>query len=192
MKGTIAVADLMFFLMRQPISDPTAIPGVDLVRLQKRLLHLVAQRIELALGSGNVRLSSVASALRTGGEDLAQWSAGKSRNQSADLLRQELIRKFQAKSGGFVTGFRNADNEDLKGVPGAKSNSAAVSAAAQYVTAYMCKAAEMMMITLSKQRFKHLSFFFDAATVGKWNATCMDCFFYRNAFVEFGAITSLQ
>ena len=113
---------------------------------------------------------------------MSQWSAGKSRNQAADLLRQELIRKFLAKSGGFVTGFRNADNEDLQGVPGAKNNSAAVSAAAQYVTAYMCKAAEQMMITLSKQRFKHLSFFFDAATVGKWNATCMDRSFLLECF----------
>eukprot|EP00438_Fugacium_kawagutii_P036167 Skav211367 [mRNA] locus=scaffold1816:54940:56446:+ [translate_table: standard] len=155
--------------MRQPVSEPLSI-GIEMVRLQKRMLHLCAQRVEMALGNGMVRLTSVAAALKTGdASDLEQWSAGKTRTQAADLLRQELIRRFLAKPCGFVTGFKNADQAELQDVPGGKNHASGMQAASQFCTAYFACASEMLMSKLSKQTFRHVAFFFDAATVGKLN-----------------------
>lgn len=174
--GTIAVADLLFFFMRQPVADPSAM-GCDLIRLQKRLLHLCAQRVEMAFGDGSIRLTSVATALKTGDTmDLQQWSASKTRTQSADLLRQELIRRFMAKPNGFVTGFKNSEQSELKMLPGAKNHGCGVQAASQFVTAYFALASEMCMTKLSRQRFKHIAFFFDAATLGKWNEASINVY----------------
>lgn len=157
--------------MRQPVSEPLS-SGIEIVRLQKRMVHLCSQRIEMALGDGSIKLTSVSAALRTGdAADLEQWSAGKTRTQAADLLRQELIRRFLAKPSGFVTGFKNAEQAELQHVAGGRNHACGVQAASQFCTAYFATASEMLMSKLSTQKFRHVAFFFDAATVGKLNLT---------------------
>ena len=170
--STFGVADLLWFWLRQPCND-CGIQGLDIPRIQKRLIHLCAQKIETAFNDGCLRLSAQTPSVQENDThaDSDNWVASKTRNQAAQELRDELIRRFLTKSTGFVSGLKHGENKDLVGVKGkGTSDSAAGSCAAtQFVTAYFARASTALMGKLAKQEFRHLAVYFDAATVCKFN-----------------------
>ena len=95
------------------------------------------------------------------------WTFSKTRNQAAEELRGELLRRFLASKTGFIAGLKHQNNQDLQGVGGVgtSDNASAMQAAAQFCTAYFAKAASEMMDRMAKQQFKHLSCFYDTASV---------------------------
>ncbi|CAJ1454454.1 unnamed protein product [Effrenium voratum] len=171
--GSVNLADLLFFFLRQPVSaEESVIPGLPIARVQKRLLHLISQRVELSMSNGHVRMyttppSVSESSFGAVAVEEHPWSSA-TRPQAASLLRQELVRRFLTRGTGFVAGLSNANNEDLaemNKIPGAANSNAGTDAAAQFVTAYFAKAAGELVRILSKQHFKHLCVYSDSAKV---------------------------
>lgn len=144
---------------------------VDLLR---RILHLVAQKIELAFSEGKVEMSSLPHTIARGDENSffvraeVQLDASLSRTQAASLVRAELIRRFLCKASGFVGGARHSENQDL--VNSTKNNSIGLGAATQYVTAYMTVAQRALLDKLSLQKFSHISYYHDAAKICTFEA----------------------
>ena len=164
----VSVSDLLFFFLRQSIGD-TLQEDVEMSRVQKRLVHLIGQRVEVVLASPGVEVSTDAPSLAPQPLQMKQsWSTSRSRNQTADLLRQELIKRFMCKATGFVLSTRNSHNQDLSG--STNDNSSGL-AASQLVTAYFAKAADMMFDKLSKQHFRHLAYYHDAAKVATYDVS---------------------
>ena len=172
MTSTFGVADLLWFWLRQPCND-CGIQGVDISRIQKRLIHLCAQQIETAFSDGCMRLSAQPPRVQENDThaDCDNWVASKTRNQAAQELRDELIRRFLTKSTGFVSGLKHGENKDLKGVQGkgTSDSTAGSCAATQFATAYFARASTALMGKLAKQEYRHLAVYFDAATVCKFN-----------------------
>lgn len=179
--GSVNLADLLFFFLRQPVSaEESVIPGLPIARVQKRLLHLISQRVELSMSNGHVRMyttppSVSESSFGAVAVEEHPWSSA-TRPQAASLLRQELVRRFLTRGTGFVAGLSNANNEDLaemNKIPGAANSNAGTDAAAQFVTAYFAKAAGELVRILSKQHFKHLCVYSDSAKVFSLDAPCL-------------------
>ena len=169
--STFGVAELLWFWLRQPCNDDAA-QGVDICRIQKRLIHLCAQRIEICFNDGQVRLTTqppVAQANDTFA-DSDNWVSSKTRNQAAQELRNELIRRFLTKNTGFVSGLKHSENKDLVGMGKETVDDAAgANAATQFATAYFARASTALLGKLVKQEYRHLAMYFDAATVCKFN-----------------------
>lgn len=149
-----------------------SIDGVDIVRIQKRLVHLCAQAVELGFAGNHVPLSTRPPAVQDNDTNASpdNWATSKTRTEGAQELRVELIRRFMTKSTGFVAGIKHQENADLVGLgPGMANNDSGAQAAAQMSTAYFCRGSEALMTKLSKQDYKHLSVHFDAATACKMN-----------------------
>ena len=161
--GMVSLADCFFFFLRQPATE-FLVPELPMSRVQKRLIHLISQHVEVALANGKGETSLEAPTLAVHSLGVKQtWSSARSRNQTADLLRQELIKRFMCKPTGFVSGTQNSDNKDV--VHASKDNSNGLQAASQLTTAYFAKASDMLLHKLSQQRFKHLAYYHDAAKV---------------------------
>ncbi|CAK9104502.1 Uncharacterized protein SCF082_LOCUS48761 [Durusdinium trenchii] len=171
--GAFGVAELVWFWLRQPIHDG-GIPGLSIERIQKRLIHLCAQGLEIALGKGTLKLSRAPPqvldndtfVVPADGEGESNFTASKTRNQAAQELRNELIRRFMTRNTGFVAGLKHSENKDLQNLgKGTQDNAAAIVAATQFCTAYFAKASFLLMSKIVKQEFRHISLFFDAASV---------------------------
>lgn len=149
----------------------------DVRRVQKRLLHLVSQQIELSLVNGIIEISAMPYRLATEGNGykaVAEVRLDKTmtRSQTANVVRAELIRRFLAKPSGFVCGKRHGDNADLKGTTA--NNSIGTQAAAQWVTAYFASTQQTLLKKFSQQKFLHMSYFHDASKVCTFEAMCFD------------------
>lgn len=148
----------------------------DIVRVQKRLLHLIAQNIELSMCNGMVELSALPYQMAAARGDTYKVTAQVrldptfSRTQAANVIRSELIRRFLAKPSGFVCGRRHADNKDLLGATA--NNNVGTQAAAQYITAYMILAQQALLHKFAKQKYHHLSYYHDASKVCTFVAWC--------------------
>lgn len=174
--GKLYISDLLFFFMRQSASDDSR-TGMAWPRLQKRLVHLVAQRIEVAISSGKVALSPQPPSLSLSANALSlkqSWSSSKTRNQSADFFRQELIKRFMTRATGFVNGPKHSNNRDLleSGTAGSRDAGAGLAAASQLCTAYFAKASECVFQKLADQTFRHLAYYHDSAKVSTYDVPC--------------------
>lgn len=174
--GQLYISDLLFFFMRQSASDDS-LTGIPWSRLQKRLVHLVAQRIEVAICSGKIAVSNQPPSLSLSANALSvkqSWSSSKTRNQSADFFRQELIKRFMTRATGFVNGPKHSNNSDLveSGSAGAKDAGAGLAAASQLCTAYFAKASECLFQKIAGQTFRHLAYYHDSAKVSTYDVPC--------------------
>lgn len=156
--------------MRQ---TPGSLETVDVSRIQKRLVHLCAQAVEMAFVDGKFPLSTqppTALANDTQAEQ-SNWAAAKTRNQAAEELRSELLRRFMARSTGFIAGTKHSENQNIPGVgsAGTSNDAVAIQAASQMCTAYFLKASSDVMDKMARQVFKHLACYYDAAAVCHWN-----------------------
>lgn len=142
-------------------------------RVQKRLLHLVAQAIELSIGNGKVEMSSLPYRISSTDSTFkataqVRLDSSLTKNQAANVIRSELIRRFLAKPSGFLAGTRHSDNSDLTGSSG--NNNIGTEAACQYITAYLAGAQQRLLQKFSKQTYKHLSYYHDASKVCTYEA----------------------
>ena len=146
----------------------------DIVRVQKRLLHLIGQNIELSMCNGVVELSALPYQMAAAVGDTykvtaqIQLDSTFNRTQAANVIRSELIRRFLAKPSGFVCGRRHADNKDLVGATA--NNNIGTQAAAQYITAYMILAQQSLLHKFAKQKYHHLSYYHDGSKVCTYEA----------------------
>lgn len=169
--GMVSIAELAFFFLRQSTTD--AIPDFPTSRVQKRLIHLISQRIEVAFSSGQAKVSMQAPSLAVQPLQLKQtWVQSKSRNQTADILRQELIKRFLSEATGFVAGTRHSSQKDIAGQ--SKDNSSGLQAASQLITAYFAKASDKLLEKLGAQSFRHLSYYHDASKVSTYDVPCLN------------------
>lgn len=155
--------------MRQPCSDDLG--DVDIVRIQKRLIHLCAQAVEMAFVAEGVPLSMTPPSLQANDTEAPTWASSKNRSQAADEMRTELIRRFLTRNSGFIAGLKHSENRDLAELQegGTCNNNAGAQAASQMCAAYFAKAAESLFGKFTSQQFKHLTCHFDAATACKFN-----------------------
>ena len=163
--ASFLVAELLFFWLRQPSGS---IGTIDVDRIQKRLVHLCAQAVELAFHANRFPLSTQPPALLANDTQAqGNWTATKTRSQAAEELRVELLRRFMAKNTGFVSGIKHQDNKDLHGLHSSGGSNAgmAIEAAAQMCTAYFLKASAAVMDKLASQKFKHVACYYDSASV---------------------------
>ena len=165
--GQVPLADACWYFFRLP-SD---LPDVPVVRLQKRLLHLIGQRLEENLCSGHIHLRQTPPRPGEEAQDASTpWSSG-TRNQISNVARQELLRRFIAKNSGFVRGLRDEANVEICELDkGTRSHSTGSVAAGQFCTAYFVEASGAMLRRMHTQDFKHLSWYEDSSRVGTHEA----------------------
>lgn len=160
------IGDILFFWMRQPHDS---LQSVDIKRVQKRLIHLCAQAVEMAFHADKFPLSTQPPTVLENDTcaDQSNWTASKTRNQAAEELRAELLRRFMASKSGFVAGIKHSSNQNIAGIGGSgmSDNASAMQAAAQMCTAYFLKASSALMDKFVTQPYKHLSCYYDAAAV---------------------------
>ncbi|CAE7259849.1 unnamed protein product [Symbiodinium sp. CCMP2592] len=167
--GYVPVADVCWFLMRLR-ADSDGLSQVPVTRLQKRILHILAQAWESGMCDGSIHLRDTPPRQQ---EEPGQtpWSSGL-RTRNANLARQELLKRFLARGGGFVTGLRNRSNSEIcptdLELPGTLGKSLGACAAHQYLTGYFLDARSALMKKLSVQKFRHMSMYEDAAKVGTY------------------------
>ncbi|CAE7419945.1 unnamed protein product [Symbiodinium sp. CCMP2592] len=155
--GGYPVADVCWFLMRLRADSDG-------------LLHILAQAWETGMCEGSIHLRDTPPRQQ---EEPGQtpWSSG-SRTRNANLARQELLNKFLARGGGFVTGLRNRSNSEIcptdLELPGTLGKSLGACAAHQFLTGYFLDARSALMKKLSVQKFRHMSMYEDAAKVGTY------------------------
>lgn len=146
----------------------------DFQRMQKRLLHLIGQCIELGICNGNVDMSALPHQVSAVAENsfkataVVRLDASMTRTQAANVIRAELIRRFLAKPSGFVAGAKHSDNADLK--EATRNNNVGNQAAAQYITSYMALAQQSLLQKFTKQKFLHMSYYHDASKVCTFEA----------------------
>ena len=160
----VPLADAWWYFFRLPLLD-----NVPVARVQKRLLHLCSQRVELGFANGHIPLRDVPPRPQGEGDALTPWSTGGA-VRSANLAREQLLKRFVSRGGGFVTGLQNAGNKEIcpveLGHRGTKSRNMGTVAADQYITAYMLSASQAFLKKLSAQRYKHMAWYEDASKVG--------------------------
>ena len=140
-----------------------------MVRIQKRLIHLMAQEIETGFCNGQLRLRKRPPRADEEEEGQTPWSANTAAGNAA-AVREELLRRFLSRSSGFVTGTKHSANDEFVELPGAQGRSVGTVAAHQMITAYWATAVSKLSSKLAKQTFKHFSLFEDAAKVSTHEA----------------------
>ena len=170
--ASVPIADVLWFFLRQSDLD---LDDVDITRIQKRLCHLVAQRMELAFVNKEVLARSSPPSTDVAAAS-TPWDHG-SRNSNADILKQELLRRFLARGGGFVSGLQHTSNENLLvEVPGTKNHAVGTVAASQWCAAYFCQANSEVLRRMAQQKYKHVTVYHDAASANTWQAGCLCSF----------------
>ena len=168
-RGHVPLADAVWFLFR--LQADGLDEAVPVTRLQKRLLHLVAQQLEKGFVSGNIHLRDTPPRPQEEGDASTPWSTG-SAVRNANLARQELLKRFLGRGSGFISGLRNSSNKEICPVQlkGTKGRNLGSVAADQFVTAYMVNASQALLKKMSLQKYKHMAWYEDASKVGTHEA----------------------
>ena len=164
--GFVDVADLFWYCMRL---QPDGLESVPVVRLQKRILHIVAQRLETAFCEGAIRLRNRVPKPEDEPDCDTPFTTG-SLSRNASLCREELLKRFLTKKSGFVSSTGHSENDNLVDIPGAQGRSLGSVAASQLVTAYWANASLEFLSKLSRQNFRHVAYYEDGAKVSTHEA----------------------
>ena len=153
----------LWFFLRMATSEDPLDGWFPITRVQRRLIHLIAQRID----EGILHDVHITNRLRV--ENAALESNGRVQKSQ---VKQELLRRFLARNSGFC-GTNHAQNQDMIdfGLVGQGQNMATV-AAAHYSAVYWALASEeikMMMKTNASRtgsfEFPSLAIYHDASDV---------------------------
>ena len=143
--------------------------SVPVTRVQKRVLHLLAQKLELGFADKSIHLRDAPPRQNEEAPSaLTPWNTGSS-SRSANLAREQVLKRFLSRGAGFVTGLRNKENAEICSVdldmPGLRGKNLGAVAADQFVTSYFCSASQCLLRKLSQQQFRHMSYYEDASKV---------------------------
>ncbi|CAE7439645.1 unnamed protein product [Symbiodinium sp. CCMP2592] len=172
-RGKVAIADVWFFMFR--LQPEEALQCIPIERVQKRLLHILAQAVERSCADGSIKLHT-SPGLSEDMDGQSPYSSGNA-SRTANLVREQLLTRFLARGSGFITGMQNKDNKDIvpDKLPGTKSRNLQGVAADQFVTAYFASSATLLLERLQKQVFRHLTWYEDASSVATHNVLTIHC-----------------
>ena len=128
------------------------IASVPIERIQRRLIHIVTQRIDQELTKS----------LRK--KMWAENAQSLSRKEKGKTIQLELLRRFLGRNSGFL-GTQTAANSDLMEEGLVKGNSEGTVSAAHYAAVYWMEAADALCESVGESPIPSLTVYHDAAEV---------------------------
>ncbi|CAJ1352511.1 unnamed protein product [Effrenium voratum] len=167
LRTLVPVADMFWFVLRLPAEELLA-QDIAAARVQKRLMHTLAQQLELGMAECKIPLLSKPPSVHQETPCQTPWSSG-DRAGNAQLVKQELAKRFLSRSG-FVSGSHSAANADRLSdvsikLPGLSDRSNGAVAASQLATSYFARASLSLLQKMASQTYKHLAIYYDASHV---------------------------